>query len=282
MREPETTATEWSDVDIPAGDDPTQSALGDYRVDLPAFEGPLDLLLHLIRQHEIDVFDIPISLILDRYTEYLDWMQDLNLDICGEFLVMAATLAQIKSRMLLPPDESAEQGEGLEEGDPREELVRRLLEYQKYKEAARELNARPMMNRDMFNRGGQFQIEAGEESPFAGVSVFKLIEALDRVMKKTSSKVTHQVLMERVSLADRIHELCDLLLQRKELVFEEMFALDATKMMVVLTFMAILEMARLRMLRLHQADGSEIIHIRSLLAAETDVIQTLASVKLDD
>ncbi len=282
MREPEATATEWNDVDIPAGEAPAESVLGDYRVDLPVFEGPLDLLLHLIRKHEVDIFDIPISLILDRYMEYLDWMHELDLDICGEFLVMAATLAQIKSRMLLPPDESQDEGDGQEEGDPREELVRRLLEYQKYKEAGRELCERPMMNRDMFDRGGQVQIEAGEERPFSEVSVFKLIEALDRVMKKSKTKVTHQVLMERISLADRIHELSDLLLQRREVEFEEMFAGDVTKMMVIVTFMAILEMARMRMVRLHQADGSDVIHVRSLLAAAAEVEETLANAKLDD
>ena len=107
---------------------PGESLLGEYRVELPVFEGPLDLLLHLIRKHEINIFDIPIALITEKYLAYLEWMRVFNLDIAGEFLVMASTLTQIKSKMLLPPEQTEGDEEGEEELDPREELVRRLLE----------------------------------------------------------------------------------------------------------------------------------------------------------
>jgi len=258
-----------------------ESILGDYRVDLPVFEGPLDLLLHLIRKHEIDIFDIPVSLILDKYNAYLEWMKVLNLDIAGEFLVMAATLAHIKSKMLLPPDPSQEEEEE-EEVDPREELVRRLLEYQRYKEAAEEFRDRPIVDRDVFTRGELPKTRPESDSPFSEVSVFKLIEALDRVMRQASKRISHQVLVERISIAERIQVLAEMLFEQKQATFEELFEGDHTKMMVIVTFMALLEMARLRMVRLHQAEGSEVIYVRSLLEKVEDVDQVLASTSVEE
>ncbi len=254
----------------------------DYRVELPVFEGPLDLLLHLIRKHEIDIFDIPVALITDKYLAYIGWMQALNLDIAGEFLVMASTLAHIKSRMLLPSGEGQED-EAEEEVDPREELVRRLLEYQRYKEAAEELRQRPILDRDVFTHGTSNEPPREEESsPFSEVSVFKLIEALDRAMRKAQKRMSHDIIVERISIVDRIHELADQLLLRQELTFEELFQEAWTRMMVIVTFIALLEMARLRMVRLHQAEGSEVIYVRSLLGAAEEVEQALASARLED
>lgn len=260
-----------------------QAAEG-YHVDLPVFEGPLDLLLHLIRKHEIDIFDIPISTILEKYIAYIEWMRALNLDVAGEFLVMAATLAQIKSKMLLPPGEGEDDDEEQpEEEDPRQELVRRLLEYQRYKEAATELRDLPILDRDVFARqAAKPTVEGDEEaSPFADVSVFKLIEALDRVMRKASKRIPHEILIERISIADRIQELSALLGERREMIFDELFGDAPTRQLIVITFIALLEMTRLQMVRLHQADGGENIYITSRLE-NVDLEQALALVRDDE
>lgn len=250
---------DWEDVPP----ETTAEAEGDYQIQLPVFEGPLDLLLHLIRKHEIDIFDIPVALILDKYLAYLQWMRVLDIDIASEFLVMASTLIHIKSRMLLPPDE-VEGEEEEEEEDPREELVRRLLEYQRYKEAADELRDRPILYRDVFVRGTRTPAN-DPDSPFSEVSVFRLIEALDRVMKKADKNISHKVMIERVSIAERIQELVELLRVRSEVTFEEFFEGARTRSLIVATFLALLEMARLRMVRLHQAEDSEVIHVRGMV-----------------
>lgn len=278
LNQQKTDGADWEELSPPE-----EGALPfDYRVELPVFEGPLDLLLHLIRKHEIDIFDIPIALITDKYLAYIGWMQALNLDIAGEFLVMASTLAHIKSRMLLPSGEG-EEAEEEEEVDPREELVRRLLEYQRYKEAAEELRQRPILDRDVFTHGTPTAPPQEEEaSPFSEVSVFKLIEALDRAMHKAKRRMSHDIIVERISIVDRIHELADKLLIRREMTFDELFEEALTKMMVIVTFIALLEMARLRMVRLHQAEGSEVIYVRSLLGAAEEVEQALASARLED
>jgi len=268
-------ARDWEDVSPP----PEGLRRDGLTIALPVFEGPLDLLLHLIKKHEIDIFDIPIALITDKYMAYLGWMEVLDLDIAGEFLVMAATLAHIKSRMLLPPDEAVGEEEAEEEGDPREELVRRLLEYQRYKEVADELRDRPLLFRDVFVRDGQAP-SVESDNPFSEVSVFRLVEALDRVMKKTQTRIGHEVVMDRVSIADRILELVELLKTRREVTFEDMFVGARTRMAVVATFLAILEMARLKMIRVHQADASEVIHILSRLE-DVDVDARMANVTID-
>lgn len=272
---PDRADPDWEQLEPPA----EELRLDGLKIELPVFEGPLDLLLHLIKKHELDIFDIPISLITDKYLAYLEWMRVLDLDIAGEFLVMAATLAHIKSRMLLPPDQAVGEEDGEEEADPREELVRRLLEYQRYKEAADELKDRTLLFRDVFVRQGQGpSLEA--EGPFAEVSVFKLIEALDRIMKRVQGRLGHEVVMDRVSIADRILELVEVLRTRREATFEELFDSARTRTMIVATFLAILEMARLKMLSLYQAEDSEVIHVRSRLE-DVDVEDRLANVTID-
>lgn len=277
MSEQPNTGRDWEEVEPGSASEGGAAEL--YRVELPVFEGPLDLLLHLIRKHEIDIFDIPVALILDKYLAYLEWMRVLDIDIASDFLVMASTLAHIKSRMLLPPDESEGEDEE-EELDPREELVRRLLEYQRYKEAADELRNQPILYRDVFTRGSRTQA-AESDSPFSEVSVYRLIEALDRVIKQSEKKISHRVMVDRISIADRIQELTALLRERRELTFEELFAGQRTRDRVVATFLALLEMARLRMVRIHQAVDSEVIHVRGQLE-EVDVEQTLAQADLDE
>jgi segregation and condensation protein A len=238
-------------------------------VALPEFEGPLDLLLHLVRRHELDIFDIPISFITEKYLEYLDLMRSLNLDVAGEYLLMAATLAHIKSQQLLPRPEAEEELAEEDEGDPREELIRRLLEYQKYKEAALELGGRPTLGRQIFRRGAPLSTEGGETLPFVEVGAFALIAALAEAMKRSQVKLTHDVLVDRISITDRINHIVDRLAETETLTFEECFGLEpeseagAAQLRhdLVVTFLAILEMARLHMIRILQHLDSEAIYL---------------------
>jgi segregation and condensation protein A len=239
----------------------------EYRVSLPEFEGPLDLLLHLVKRHELDIFNIPISFITEKYLEYLGLMQQLNLDVAGEYLLMAATLAHIKSRELLPQLSGEEEEEDGEEGmDPKEELIRRLLEYQKYKDVAEQLGNRPMLGRRIFRRGSEMEpVEPEEQQPFAEVSIFALVSALAEVLKRTHVHLVHDVVVDRISISDRINNIVDMLDSQETLRFEECFKLDGSMAQirheVVVTFLAILEMARLHMIRLVQPEPAGQIYI---------------------
>ena len=246
------------------------------RFELPDFEGPLDLLLHLVKKHELDIFNVPISFITERYLAYIHTMQVLNLDIAGEYLLMAATLAYIKSRELVPPtaEELAAEAAGADDdepvGDPRQDLIRRLLEYQKYKAAAAMLGQRPVTGRNVWTRGASAEDVAcmapSGEAPLAEVPVFKLIEALEKVLARARIKIAHDVVIDRISLTDKINELVDRLEREETFTFASCFAfVDDAEVVVnlrhqiVITFLALLEMTRLRMLRLHQpSDRGEI------------------------
>jgi segregation and condensation protein A len=247
-----------------------------YQVTLPDFEGPLDLLLHLVKKHELSIVDIPIAFITDQYLKMLDVMRALNLDVAGEYLLMAATLAHLKSRELVPPDpneqldDAGEDDDGL---DPRQELIRRLLEYQKYKEAAAQLGGRPVMGRNVWPRGASAEDVAGLHAlpggaPLAEVPVFKLIECLESVLSKAKISFTHDVLVERISITDKINELVDRLEREGTFTFESCFAfvevggtLDSLKYQVVVTLLAILEMTRLKLVRLSQPEERGSIYV---------------------
>jgi segregation and condensation protein A len=232
-----------------------------FRVALPNFEGPLDLLLHLIKEHRLDIFDIPLALITEKYLEHLERMREINLDIAGEFLVMAATLAHLKSRMLLPRQDTAEQATDAvtelqqeEAGDPRAELVRRLLEYQKYKDAAEQLAMQDILERDVFPR--RVPVEAvpipEEEVGLQEFSVLKLIEALDRVLERLAPKLQHEVVREKVSITDAIRKIAERLRGQESCSFESLFEEQRTRQEVVITFLAILEMVKRRLLKVRQ------------------------------
>ena len=226
-----------------------------YSVSLPSFEGPLDLLLHLCQKHELDILQIPISFVTEKYLEYLNMMTLVNLDVASEYLVMAATLAHIKSKMLLPQLPEGQEDEALlEEEDPREALIRRLLEYQKYKQAAAELAARGIAGTDIFPRGAPIEeaVTTGL-APLADVSLFALMDAFQRVLAKSKVKITHDIVTDRISINDRIHELVDLLRDRKRVRFEDLFEGVTTRAELVITFLALLEMSKLRMTRLYQS-----------------------------
>jgi segregation and condensation protein A len=227
-------------------------------VQLPHFEGPLDLLLHLCQKHELNILDIPIGFITEKYLEYLAVMQLMQLDLAAEYLVMAATLAHIKSKMLLPAPPPGQEDEALDEDeiDPRGALIRRLLEYQKYKLAGEHLASRGVTGRDVFPRG----MPALEEAttglpPLAEMPLYTLVEAFQRVLDRSKVRLSHDVVADRISLSDRIGELADVLRVRKRLAFEELFEGLATKFDLVITFLALLEMTRLKMTRLFQAES---------------------------
>ena len=236
---------------------------GGYSVTLPMFEGPLDLLLHLCQKHELDILDIPIGFVTEKYLEYLAVMQLLNLDVASEYLVMAATLAHIKSKLLLPAPPPGQEDElGADEEDPREALIRRLLEYQKYKYAGEELASRGVAGRDVFLRG--MPIEEAVHTglpPLAQVPLFSLVEAFQTVLSKSNVKLSHDIVHERVTLADRINELVDILRVRRRVTFEELFEGLETRFDLVITFLALLEMTRLRMTRLFQESFETHIYI---------------------
>jgi segregation and condensation protein A len=241
-----------------------------YQVALPEFEGPLDLLLHLVKRHELDILDIPIAFITEKYLEYLDLMRQLNLDVAGEYLLMAATLAHIKSRELLPrpPEEEGEETEEQEGLDPRQELIRRLLEYQKYKDAAQRLAEQPALGRRVFRRGAPMEPLDPSEVPLAVVGSFALISALAEVLKRAQVKLTHDVVVDRISITDRINEIVDRLAAEETLRFLECFSLTGSAAQIrheaIVTFLAVLEMARLRMIRILQhAPGGEIYVTRT-------------------
>jgi segregation and condensation protein A len=252
----------------PGSDSPVaeSSAPGAYRIELPEFEGPLDLLLHLCKTHEIDVLDIPISFITEKYLAYLETMQAMAVEVAAEYLVMAATLAYLKARELVPNPEPLEgQGEDGEEAlDPREELIRRLLEYQKYKSAAEQLGGRPIEGRNVFGRGLPLD-GAGAPGELAEHSVWKLIESFADILKKAGPKVTHDVVVDRVSLSERINQIVDRLEAGGSFRFDAMVDLTLpeaeVKHQLVVTLLAILELAKLRVIRVLQDPESELFYI---------------------
>jgi segregation and condensation protein A len=247
----------------------TQTAQnGAFAVALPVFAGPLDLLLSLIQEHKLDIFDIPISFVTDRYLEFMDAARALNIDLAGEYLLMAATLAHIKSRMLLPREQSADAPDGGEPGpDPREELVRRLLEYQKYKDAAQRIGSLPQLGRDVFVR------RAREDQPLAPddaayfkspeLSVYRLIELMARVLKARKIEIPHEVFVERLSIGDRISVITDRLKLDERITFTSLFTDlgDRDRHRIVPTFLAVLEMAKLKLIKVHQPERHAEIYI---------------------
>ena len=182
-------------------------------VSLPEWEGPLDLLLHVIRAHKLSVLDIPIAFVTEQYLGYLEAMRSLNLDVAAEYLEMAAILMHIKSRSLLPepPDEEEDQ-EDEEQADPREELVRRLLEYQRYKDAAEKLAAQPLLGRDTFPHPRlQLELDDQEPAPLAELGLFDLAEAFRRILARTKVPFAHEVTVERITISERIGEITEVL-----------------------------------------------------------------------
>ena len=260
MTEAPPPASEPDAAEKPSEAGKADHAAGVYRVQLPTFEGPLDLLLHLIEEHELDIRDIPIAFIAEKYVEYITLMDELNIDTASEYLVMAATLTHIKSKMLLPTPPKDQEDEEDAELDPRAELVRRLLEYQKYKHAAEQLASHDVLGRDVFPRGLPAPQVDGP-AQIAGLSLFKLLDAFQAVVSRARVTLDHQIDVERFSITDRINELSDLLRQSSRLTFEDLFVGQRSRIDLIVTFLALLEMTRLRLTRLTQGGPYEPIFV---------------------
>jgi segregation and condensation protein A len=218
-----------------------------------------------VKEHEVDLFDIPIARITESYLATLEALRELDIDVAGEFLAMAAQLVLMKSKLLLSRTEVAEDPAGAEDAgvDPRAELVRRLLEYQKYKAAGEELGGRDILDRGVFVRRARAERPAPVEGPegLADVSVFKLIEALDRVLAAARPEASHQVETDRLTISDAIARVADVLRLRRRATFEELLAGPAERRndrpSVIATFLAILEMTKLKLVRIYQAPLDE-------------------------
>src|SRR5213594_2451594 len=227
-----------------------------YRIRLDEFEGPLDLLLHLIKKNEINIYDIPIALITKQYLDYISTMKSLNLVVAGEFLVMAATLIHIKSRMLLPVEaEGDEAGE-----DPRAELVRRLLEYKQFKEAAGELVQRGQQWREVFGRpaivdASRQGLQGEEDGTLLELTLFDLVDALQGVLQRVPAKTLIEVTADHLTVKDRMNYILERLEQESALPFDALFSPDEGRLVVIVTFLGLLELMRIRLVRAFQADA---------------------------
>ncbi len=230
-----------------------------YKVQIDdIFEGPMDLLVHLIKKHEVDIYDIPISLITEHYLEYLQWMNAINIDVAGDFILMASTLTKIKSRMLLPVHEDENDDE-----DPRLEIVKPLEEYLQMKSAANELAARNLLGEDTFVRNlNQEDRSIDQEGEIIKVGLFELIDAFQKILDKIS---THQgvdiITADTVSVRDRIVQIVEIFEARESVTFNELFSNNIDKSEVVVTFLAILEMVRLSLINIVQNTQTGIIRL---------------------
>jgi len=247
--------------------EPTIPAGAAFQIKLPEFEGPLDLLLHLIKKHELDILDLPVAFVTECYLDYLQAMQELDLDMASEYLLMAATLVHIKSKMLLPQattqEATEEQDEGYQE-DPRAELIRRLLEYQKYKAVADQLGARPLAGRDVFPRGMPAPAAQGP-AQLAAIDMYKLLDAFQSILKRVQGRAALEVTAERVTIQERMTQISDLLRVKRACTFDELFEFARTRYDVVVTFLALLEMTKLRMTRIFQTDPQSTLHVQYAL-----------------
>lgn len=230
---------------------PPESRPGTVTVRLARFEGPLDLLLHLIKRDEIDIYDIPIAHITQQYLAYLDLMRSLDLEIAGDFLVMAATLMRIKAKMLLPLPAS---GEEEEEGDPREELVQRLVEYRQYKEAANTLKLREDERRLLYERGMLPGEEDAAPLPLAPVSLFDLLDALNRVLSRVPEEQVYEVQGEVYHVEDKMELLLTRISESGSVPFIDLLARCRERSEMVATFIALLELIKLGRARVVQEE----------------------------
>jgi segregation and condensation protein A len=230
----------------------------DYRVRLEdIFEGPMDLLVHLIKKHEVDIYDIPIALITKQYLEYLEWMKAMNIDVAGDFLVMASTLAHIKSRMLIPAHENENDDE-----DPRLELVRPLEEYLRMKSAAERLSERDLLGEDTFVRNpSQEDYLLNPEDAVISVGLFELIDAFQKILENITPGGRIEINADTITVRDRIVQIVDIFEARGSVTFNELFSKNADKSEVIVTFLAILEMVRLALVQIVQHTRSGIIRL---------------------
>lgn len=229
-----------------------------YRVVLSdLFEGPMDLLVHLIKKNELPIYDIPIALITEKYLDYLKWMDAMNVEYASEFIVLAATLTQIKSRMLLPVHEGEE-----EEEDPRQELIQPLLEYLQMKSAAEQLGQRDLLGDATFTRQPDHRdFLTNPDEQIIKVGLFELIDAFQRILEKIPEGVQIDFSADEVSVKEKISEIAEILEARGSVTFDELFPEVPTRKDVIATFLAILEMVKLEIVRLAQHVDTGIIRL---------------------
>ena len=217
-----------------------------YKIKLELFEGPLDLLLYLVKKDHLNIYDIPIAKVTEQYLSYLNLMQLLDLNIAGEFLVVAATLMQIKSKMLLPAQEEA--GTKEEEADPRLELVKRLLEYEQFKELAESLRQRESQQQEVFKRqtAGIDKEALKEKEVYFEAGIFDLINAFSQALKDVPKEVFYEVIKDEFTIEEKIHEILHLLLVTASVRLSDLFGKAKNKMEIVVIFLAILELIRMK------------------------------------
>lgn len=234
-----------------------------YKIKLEIFEGPLDLLLYLVRKDHLNIYDIPIAKVAQQYLDYINLMQLLDLNIAGEFLVMAATLMQIKSKMLLPADENAAQEE--EPEDPRAELVKRLLEYEKFKEIAADLRQREIEQKEVFKRPkadiDKDALKQGEKEVYFEAGIFDLINAFSAALKDIPREVFYEVIKDEFTIEEKIHDILHLLLLEQSVRLSQLFARAKNKIEIIVTFLAILELVRMKEIIARQTDAFQEIEI---------------------
>ncbi|MCJ7500380.1 segregation/condensation protein A [bacterium] len=245
-----------SEEEKPINDEDSQ--LSGYRIELESFQGPLDLLLHLIRKNELDIYDIPIAEITSQYLGYLDIMRDLDLEVASEFLVMAATLMYIKSRTLLPVDEEEEdEGEG---EDPREELIRRLIEYKKYKKAAEDLAGMPALHRDIFIRP-EADTSSQTDDVYTEATIFQLMDAFQRVLSEADKRIPVEITRESFTLEEGITLIESRLTDQPSISFGGLFSGLDSRRKIVTVFLSVLELIRRNRLIAVQADHGDPISL---------------------
>ena len=241
-------------MDAPSG----QAADDRYRVKLEnVFEGPMDLLVHLIKKAEVDIYDIPISQITEQYLSYLEWMKQMNIDFAGDFVLMASTLTHIKSRMLLPAQEGEE-----EEDDPRLEITRPLLEYLRIKSAAEQLAERNLLGDKTFIRKPDSRLfDDVKDDQIIRIGLFELIDAFQSILDKVAPSHRVDLTRDRISVQDRIAQLTELLEENESMTFDELFTDCRKRPDIIVTFLAILEMAKLSLIHIAQHVPTGIIRI---------------------
>lgn len=231
-----------------------------YKIKLEMFEGPLDLLLYLVKKDHLNIYDIPIAKVTEQYLQYLDLMQMLDLNIAGEFLVMSATLMQIKSKMLLPAQEGAAEEE---QEDPREELVRRLLEYEKFKEIAEDLRRKETDQREIYKRPkaeAEKKPEGNKEAYFEA-SIFDLINAFSQALKDIPKEVFYEVVKDKFTVSEATHQILHLLLVKPEVKLSELFGRAKNKLEIIVTFLAVLELIKVKEIVARQSEMFQEIEI---------------------
>lgn len=233
-----------------------------YQISLPEFEGPLDLLYFLIKKNDVDILNIPIALITEQYLGHIEILQELNIDIAAEFLVLASELMYIKSKFLLPKEEVLE--DGAEEIDPRADLVKRLLEYQKFKIAGAALNEKLVLGRNVFVASRQLE-PVSAEFKMSDLTLFQLLEAFQKILKKNKIVMSHSVVLERLSVADRLYLLIERFQRESDLTLSQLVEALPTRYEIVITFLAVLEIAKLKLIHIYQNEDAEEIFMKASL-----------------